>query len=353
MKVSNIDLTKPLVSYLIYEIEDIAKDDILKSKETKEIVISLTTTEKDKDASDFEQELLTTISFERNVENPYTSTKELMIVLVLTTFVVLTGMLLLCKNNKISRYVAIFVVCFGVIPVIKADSTIDLQIKLNIKYETQKLIEVLSGDGTKAGDELRIGKEHFYVISNDGTNITLLAKYNLEVGKRYTKESGSWALADIENPSGLQNDKALGWVSGGTEYYAVLPFSSTDYWYNNGLKSEYGTSYPAYVYDDNASIKTYVDNYAEYLEELGLTIEEARLIKQEELVGLGCDVGNRTCTTSQYDWVYATSYWSGSAYDNSRVWVVYSDGNFGGSNSYNFATFNGVRPVIVISSSEI
>ena len=352
LKVSNIDLTKPLVSYLIYEIEDIAKDDILKSKETKEIVISLTTTEKDKDASDFEQELLTTISFERNVENPYTSTKELMIVLVLTTFVVLTGMLLLCKNNKISRYVAIFVVCFGVIPVIKADSTIDLQIKLNIKYETQKLIEVLSGDGTKAGDELRIGKEHFYVISNDGTNITLLAKYNLEVGKRYTKESGSWALADIENPSGLQNDKALGWVSGGTEYYAVIPFSSTDYWYNNGLKSEYGTSYPAYVYDDNASIKTYVDNYAEYLEELGLTIEEARLIKQEELVGLGCDVGNRTCTTSQYDWVYATSYWSGSAFDFSGVWRVSSDGRFAGC-GYDYDSICGVRPVIVISSSEI
>ena len=354
LKVSNIDLTKPSVSYLIYEIEDIAKDDILKSKETKEIVISLTTTEKDKDASDFEQELLTTISFERNVENPYTSTKELMIVLVLTTFVVLTGMLLLCKNNKISRYVAIFVVCFGVIPVIKADSTIDLQIKLNIKYETQKLIEVLSGDGTKAGDELRIGKEHFYVISNDGTNITLLAKYNLEVGSNCVY-NGDYTCTEIENPTGLQSEKALGYTSSGYNTngnYGVVPFSSTIYWYSSGLKSEYGTSYPAYVYDDNASIKNYVDNYAEYLEELGLTIEEARLIKQEELVGLGCKAGNLTCTTSQYDWVYATSYWSGSARANRDVWRVLSNGGFV-SDFYSSSSASGVRPVIVISSSEI
>ena len=346
LKVSNIDLATPTASYLIYEIDGIAKDDILKSKEKKELVISLSTTEKDKETSDFDEELLTTIAFEQNVKNPNTGS-------FVNIFIVAFGIVVICflvlKNNKVSSYVAILVICFSIMPVIKAVSTIELQIKLHAKYETPSPIEMVSGDGTKVGDELKIGDEHFYVISNDGTNVTLLAKYNLDVGKRYVIESG--ARVDIENPSGLQNDKALGLVSGGTEYYGVVPFSSTNYWGNSGLKSEYGTGYPAYVYDDNTTIKTYVDDYAEYLEELGLTIEEARLIKQEELVSLGCDADAHTCSTSEHEWLYTTIYWSGSAYSDITVWGVHCDGFFG--IRYNFDYCVGVRPVIVISSSEI
>ena len=349
LKVSNIDLATPTASYLIYEIDGIAKDDILKSKEKKELVISLSTTEKDKETSDFDEELLTTIGFEQNVKNPNTGS-------FVNIFIVAFGIVVICflvlKNNKVSSYVAILVICFSIMPVIKAVSTIELQIKLHAKYETPSPVSIVSGDGTKVGDEIKIGEEHFYVISNDGTNVSLLAKYNLEVGKRYTKEFGSWQLVEIDNASGLQNEKALGFVSGATEYYGVLPFSSTNYWYSNGLKSEYGTSYPEYVYDDNASIKTYVENYAVYLEGLGLTIEEARLIKQEELVGLGCDASKFTCTTSQYDWVYTTTYWSGSADNNYGLSRVISSGTFFNTN-YNYDLNNGVRPVIVISSSEI
>ena len=351
LKVSNIDLATPTASYLIYEIDGIAKDDILKSKEKKELVISLSTTEKDKETSDFDEELLTTIAFEQNVKNPYTNVKQVLIVLV-GVFGISIVCFLLLKKQKISRYITIIIVCFSVIPVIKASSSIVLEIRINAKYETPSPISIVSGDGTKVGDEIKIGEEHFYVISNDGTNVSLLAKYNLEVGKRYTKEFGSWQLVEIDNASGLQNEKALGFVSGATEYYGVLPFSSTNYWYSNGLKSEYGTSYPAYVYDDNASIKTYVENYAVYLEGLGLTIEEARLIKQEELVGLGCDASKFTCTTSQYDWVYTTTYWSGSADNNYGLSRVISSGTFFNTN-YNYDLNNGVRPVIVISSSEI
>ena len=349
LKVSNIDLATPTASYLIYEIDGISKDDILKSKEKKELVISLSTTEKDKETSDFDEELLTTIAFEQNVKNPNTGS-------FVNIFIVAFGIVVICflvlKNNKFSSYVAILVICFSIMPVIKAVSTIELQIKLHAKYETPSPVSIVSGDGTKVGDEIKIGEEHFYVISNDGTNVSLLAKYNLEVGKRYTKEFGSWQLVEIDNASGLQNEKALGFVSGATEYYGVLPFSSTNYWYSNGLKSEYGTSYPAYVYDDNASIKTYVENYAVYLEGLGLTIEEARLIKQEELVGLGCDASKITCTTSQYDWVYTTTYWSGSADNNYGLLRVISSGTFF-NNNYNYDLNNGVRPVIVIPASEI
>lgn len=351
LKVTDIDLAKPTAEYLIYEIDGINKEDILKSKETKEIEVSLATTEKNKEAADFDEELLTIIRFEHNVKNPYTNVKQTLIILAVTFGIGVICFLVL-KNNKISRYVAIVVICFSIMPVIKAASTIELQIKLHAKYETPSPIEIVSGDGTKVGDELKIGEEHFYVVSNNGTEAVLLAKYNLEVGKRYTKESGSWAFADIENPSGLQNDKALGWVSGGTEYYGVIPFSSTNYWYDNGLKSEYGISYPAYVYDSNSGIKNYVDNYADYLEQLGLTIEEARLIKQEELVSLGCDADNNTCTTSEHKWLYTTTYWSGSAGGDNFVWRVPSNGRFV-NDYYSIDGSVGVRPVIVIASSKI
>jgi hypothetical protein len=219
------------------------------------------------------------------------------------------------------------------------------------KIVDQETLELVSGDGTHVGDELKIGNEHFYVVSNDGVDVVLLAKYNLEVGNKFIDEFGMWMEAEIENPSGLQNENMLGYVSGLTEYYGVVPFSSTNYWYGNGLKSEYGQSYPAYVYDDNASIKVYVDDYAEYLGGLGLTIKEARLIKQEELIELGCSVENHKCNEAP-SWIYNISYWSGTASDEDTVFVVdyygYIAGKFYGD--YNEA---GVRPVIVILSSEI
>ena len=351
LKVSDIDLATPTADYLVYEVNGISQGDILKSKESKEIEVSLTTTEKNRDVSDFDEELLTVIGFEHNVTNPYTYVKQIVIVL-LCVFGISVVCFFVLRSKKVTRYLSIVIICFSIIPVINAASSIEVKIKISAKYETPSPISIVSGDGTNVGDELKVGEEHFYVVSNDGTNAVLMAKYNLEVGKRYTKESGSWQLIEIDNASGLQNDKALGWIGGATEYYGVVPFSSTNYWYSSGLKSEYGTSYPAYVYDDNTNIKTYVDDYAEYLEELGLTIEEARLIKQEELVGLGCDASNWTCTTSQYDWVYATTYWSGSAYIGSYVWYVISNGSFDFYN-YDSDGSRGVRPVIVISSSEI
>lgn len=46
---------------------------------------------------------------------------------------------------------------------------------------------VISGTGSNIGDEIACGTEHFYVIENDGTNIKMLAKYNLYVGANYDK----------------------------------------------------------------------------------------------------------------------------------------------------------------------
>lgn len=50
-----------------------------------------------------------------------------------------------------------------------------------------KTCEVIKGDGTKIGDEIKCGSEEFYVLSNDGKDIEMLAKYNLYVGDKIEK----------------------------------------------------------------------------------------------------------------------------------------------------------------------
>ena len=44
---------------------------------------------------------------------------------------------------------------------------------------------VISGTGKNVGDEVVCGTEHFYVISNDGENVKMLAKYNLMAGETH------------------------------------------------------------------------------------------------------------------------------------------------------------------------
>lgn len=47
---------------------------------------------------------------------------------------------------------------------------------------------VISGSGSNPGDEIACGSEHFYVIENDGENVKMLAKYNLNAGISIYKE---------------------------------------------------------------------------------------------------------------------------------------------------------------------
>ena len=56
---------------------------------------------------------------------------------------------------------------------------------------------IVSGDGTKIGDEIACGSEHFYVLNNDGTNIKMMAKYNLYVGDIVNKKY--YEVNDLED----------------------------------------------------------------------------------------------------------------------------------------------------------
>lgn len=211
-----------------------------------------------------------------------------------------------------------------------------------------KLISIISGDGTQVGNEVCIAEECFYTISSNDTSITMLSKYNLNVGSIYTND---YATA-IVNPTGRQDSEMIGYFPNYTNtdiLKGVTIFAETNYWYNNGLKEEYGTSYPTYVYDSNSRVYNYVENYRMYFESLGITLDDARLITLAELENLGCDTStfSKKCNSTP-DWVFSTTYWTGEAYDFDYVWAVRTDRVVSGFSGLNIALY-GVRPVITIS----
>ena len=69
----------------------------------------------------------------------------------------------------------------------------------------------------------------------------------------------------------------------------------------------------------------------------------------EELIALGCNTETESCSEAP-NWVYLTSYWSGSVYDAHNVWLVNSNSYFN-YDSYAYDLVFGVRPVITISRS--
>ena len=196
-------------------------------------------------------------------------------------------------------------------------------------------------DPYKIGNEKCFGSECFYIISSTEETVTMLAKYNLYVGGEY---NSSWT-AYGEEATGKQNSNMLGYVRGQSIRKGTTKFSNTNYWRSTV------SIYPAYVYDSNSTLYSYVENYKTYLSTLGVTPIEARLITYEELESLGCSGSDKSCSEAP-EWVYATTYWSGSAFSTNDVWYVNSDGSFDYSRYHNVYDY-GVRPVITISKSLI
>ena len=221
-------------------------------------------------------------------------------------------------------------------------SNITGKVKCNLSFKPS--YRVISGNLSTVGSVVKIADEEFYVIGQeDATHVKLLSKWNLNVGSN--------AKGTATN---LQDSDVKGILLSGTKYGNV-PFSSTDYW------SSTVSTHPAWVYTNEktsgtykASIAEYVDNYVIYLTQQGVSVT-GRLIKQEELVTLGCNSSTYYCDSSNNHggtapaWVYQTSYWSGSA-DKGCVWSVASDGIFSFdsycSDDYAF----GVRPVIILAT---
>ena len=251
-----------------------------------------------------------------------------------------------------------------------------------------------SGTVTK-GDKVTCGTESFYVIETPVSDtVKMLAEWNLNVSEPgdikgldgvpysytycastvgYQDEHVRGSLGDEPDASLLPYTYTLNVEFEGEQMSVPWPYGTVkfdrvttgDYGYwttgdNHDLNSSVYTqnnngSYPAYVYDNHATLKTYVDSYVGYLNSALSTNATGRLITYEEIEALGCSGNDYTCVNSPATapaWVYQTSFWSGSADYSSSVWCVYSYGGMGRS-GFDYGSSSGVRPVITISSSVI
>ena len=235
------------------------------------------------------------------------------------------------------------------------------------KKDTYNVGDVIALCNTNTGKS-----EDFYVIKDNGSTVTALAKYNLLVGNTVVWNddfSGTTSVTPIstsEEGYGLQNSIAayiewdietqlpLSHTSKGTIAFAETTNGNYGYWTDSSgkLLSKYGTSYPVNVFDNNSLLYAPVQNYKTYLKNtLGKTSIDARLITYEELISLGCSRKDSSCKSAPA-WVYSVNYWTASAYSTDNVWYVNWDGYFAGS-LFDYSYDSGLRPVITISKSEL
>ena len=271
----------------------------------------------------------------------------------------------------------------------KQTSTISLSYKLNFVQTDEKA--TTSGSSKQActsfdkkdtysvGDVIALcntstnKSEDFYVIKDNGTTVTALAKYNLLVGNvvKWSDDFGSaestMVIPSSEEGYGLQNSTAANYESNnGTPstntFTGVLGFSKDNngkgYWVddtsNHNLLSKYGNSYPAYVFDENSILYKPLSNYESYIKNtLKKTSVTTSLLTYDQVINLGCNKDNGSCKSAP-SWVHAVNYWIGSvdaSYSAEMVGHDMVDPAFGyGGLEENMA---GLRPVITISKSEL
>ena len=240
-------------------------------------------------------------------------------------------------DSNASRADGPFTVNFGKISLVYSTAT-----GTNLAFARCKLTNDVDGNSEVSNsDEVTCGTESFYVIPNDSTahptatgdNITLITKYNLDVGSIYDGTN----LTPISNPTGIQNPEAIGEKSSGYPYYGVIAFSETNYW---GSVSQY-----AFIYNNQSLLYPHVENYKTYMKNIvGVDVKEASLASYTQYDSF------KSYTNFNF-----TSFWLGSSAsvdDDDRVSYVSSDGNYG-YNYYSHGYSYGVRPIIVISRSDI
>ena len=184
------------------------------------------------------------------------------------------------------------------------------------------------------GDLVKISNEEFYVIKRDGSNLILMAHYNLNVG--------NYKNSSVQE--GIQHSSVRGKYNG-EQTYGMVPFSTNDYW-SDKIGTTYQPQYSGnnqyyYVYDSNSIIYNYIEQYKSYLESFGVNIKEARLPKWNEFDNISLNFNSIDLS--------ATSFWFGTTditYPGRLFTYITSNGwNLMSYNSYSTL---GIRPIIVI-----
>lgn len=196
------------------------------------------------------------------------------------------------------------------------------------EYTCKLNISLVEPEEKLIGTEYCFGTECFNIAGYDGSNFKLLSKYNLLVGNNASSSSANYGHQD---PSAL-GDKASPAVG-------TVAFGSTN---------DYATS----------TAKTHVDNYVNWLNttyNLGAT---GRLIENDELVEIGCQLGvSQGCgpTYNKHsDWITRTTFFTGTKQTGTtdRIYLVGGDGFFGASSVSN-AGNRGVRPLIIVPKDKV
>lgn len=224
-----------------------------------------------------------------------------------------------------------------------------LESEKDAKNESKEVFygcKAIDGDGTNVGDVITLAGEEFYVISNDGTNIKMLAKYNLYVGGYRDKENRNQIneYSEGEN-TGIQNSKMIGGGNEEERIDGITQFSDSQ---------THGKTDGDY---EGSIAEKYVNDYLKYLIEkakLDSNNVSATLITVDELESLGCSKIDGNCSNAP-EWVYNTSYWTKSkkVYNGKEsegtLWVISRNGKL--QEAPNVANYLGVRPVITIPVS--
>ena len=252
-----------------------------------------------------------------------------------------------------------------------------------LNIEEYKLQLTRSGTDELTGlPVVTYGTEEFYDITNaiNYTNLInangniynyasdksiLLAKYNLYVGQNCTADGSSCTpISTSASGYGLQSVDAKGYVDSSTPRVAVVPFSGSSttngYWYdsaNSTIYSKYGTSYDASnIYDTNYIT---APNYSvEFKNNAGNANYSIAYYVEEYVNRLGIGASGRLLTYTEANAMTQTQrtngarFWLGSARSSSGVRNVYDSGDLS-NNGFNYANGFGVRPVIVVSTSDI
>ena len=275
------------------------------------------------------------------------------------------GQIKITQDGKVSMAVKIGNNCYLKAVQDKEISVIPYSVETCI-VKNIKLISDADNNGIPSlGDEYAIGDEHFYIINVNNNRVSMLSKYNLYVGYETEcyKENNITSceipteISTVISGYSLQNEKAKGWVYNDEKVIGILPFSQEIYWSeHNSLKSEYGDEYPAYVYDENSELYQYVENYVNYLKELGIhNTATGRLLNNDDLTTLECDYYEQECSNTVEPWLYSTSFWTGIADSDDSFMVfdlefeteqAFSTGDYDQDDTY------GIRPVIEIDLSE-
>ena len=200
----------------------------------------------------------------------------------------------------------------------------------DIEFKVKELVaRLVSGKIDEVGSEVCIKDECFYIISNDGSTVTMLAKYNLHVGNSVDED---FNFTPLSNPTGIQDETAIGY-NVDENYDRVFPFIGTTLFSNSCDGSYYGSI-----------VEGYVNDYGNYLKTLGANFIEARLILFDEIKMLP--------NYNNLSFLYTSSYWTMS-YDDGVTYVVRNSGAISDDLSCETADAYGVRPVIEISVDDI